>query len=219
MAIDLKRFCANETDSRDYLRAPWRDGDWVYATNGHMALRVAASLFPEVTTKPEKAPDVGRLFRKHLEDRQGLEFLVMPPVPGLIQCFDCEGTGKVRAIKCPDCDEGTFKHGEWLYDCKNCDGSAAGAGWEELQGHVPTQPHEVLRPCLSCDGIGFSIRQHGNMAIGESTYSVVYLAMFAGLPQVRICPGDPAPDALSLHVTPAVFTFDGGHGILMPRSN
>lgn len=144
----------------------------------------------------------------------------MPPVQKLQNCFDCEGTGKVRAIKCPDCTDGQFKHGEYLYVCQNCDESPAGAGWEFLNEDCAQQPHEVKRNCLSCDGIGYSVRQHGNMKIGEANYSMVYVAMFAALPQVRVCPGDPASSTYGSNKTtaPAVFVFDGGHGLLMPRT-
>lgn len=216
MTIDLTRFCANDTDPREHLYRPWRDGKWVYATNGHMAVRVAADLFPEAVDKPEKAPDVGGLFRKYMEDREGLEFLLMPPIPALTACFDCDGSGKVRAIKCPDCKDGTFQHGHYTYTCQNCEGSPAGAGWELLLDHDPTQPHEVKRTCQSCDGLGFSIRQHGSTKLGEAGYATVYLAMFAGLPQVRVCPGGPAPENWTPQPAPAIFTFDGGHGLLMP---
>jgi hypothetical protein len=217
MSIDLTRFCANDTDPREHLYKPWKDGKWVYATNGHMAVRVAAELYPDAVDKPEEAPDVGGLFRKYLEDRQGLEFLLMPPIKGLHKCMDCEGTGKVRAIKCPDCTDGEFRHGEHTYQCQNCEGSPAGAGWEFLDEYMAVQPHEVKRTCQACDGLGFSMRQNGNTQLGEAGYSTVYLAFFAGLPQVRVCPGEPAPEHWKPSPAPAIFTFDGGHGLLMPR--
>lgn len=217
MTIDLKRFCANETDFRDYLRAPWRDGKWVYATNGHFLVRVAADTVPDAAEATAKHPNAGSLFRKYLEDREGLEFLVMPPIPALDKCLECNGTGKVRAIKCPDCDEGEFEHGNYTYDCKNCEGSPAGPGWQFVDGIEPDQPHQVNRPCNACDGLGYSIKQHGGMKVGEASYAVVYLAMLAALPQIRVCPGEPCPEHWTPNPIPAVFTFDGGHALLMPR--
>ncbi len=217
MTIDLKRFCANELDFREHLRAPWREGAWVYATNGHFIVRVAADAAPDAAARTDKHPDATGLFRKYLEDRTGLEFLVMPPIRALDKCLDCDGTGKVRAIKCPDCDEGEFRRGDHVYQCKNCEDSPAGAGWQYLEDYEPDQPHQVMRACESCDGLGFSIKQHGGMQIGEASYAVVYLAMLAALPQIRVCPGDPCPKHWTPQPIPAVFTFDGGHALLMPR--
>lgn len=217
MTIDLKRFCAKEEDPREYLRAPWRDGAWVYATNGHYLLRVAADTMPDAVPR-DKHPDGGALFRKHLEDRTGLDFLVMPPLPKLKPCADCGGKGQVRAIKCADCVDGEFKHGNYTYTCQNCDESPAGAGWEHLNAWNETRSNEVLRDCISCDGLGHNIQEHRGMAVGEASYAVVYLAMLAKLPQVRICPGEPANTKdWSKQPIPAVFTFDGGHALLMPR--
>lgn len=56
----------------------------------------------------------------------------------------------------------------------------------------------------------------GNARLGESTYSLVYLNWLAKLPQIRVCPGSPAETTTADQI-PAVFIFDGGHAILMPR--
>lgn len=39
MIIDLQQFCAPETETRRYLRAPWSAGDYTYATDGHIMVR------------------------------------------------------------------------------------------------------------------------------------------------------------------------------------
>lgn len=36
----LNRFVANSSEPREYMRAPFTRGDWTYATNGHIAVRV-----------------------------------------------------------------------------------------------------------------------------------------------------------------------------------
>ena len=66
--IDLQRFCANESDPRPYLRAPFKRGSWVYATNGHVCVRVPAATMP-AATECDKAPPAHNLFKKHMEDR------------------------------------------------------------------------------------------------------------------------------------------------------
>lgn len=217
MTIDLQRFCAHENDPREHLRAPWYEDGWVYATNGHFAVRVKAGRAQtDVQDKPQGAPDAASLFRKHVEDRV-VDYLVMPPVPKLIECFGCQGKGNVRCIKCPDCVDGEFKHGGHIYECQNCDGSPAGPGWEHLTEDDGPQPHEVLRLCEDCDGYGFEFKRNGGMQIGGGHYSTVYLSMLASLPKVRICPGDPAPERWAdATVVPAAFLFDGGQALLMP---
>ena len=54
-AVDLSRFCADANDPREYLRSPWKHGEWVYATNGHVCVRVPAASMPEVA-ECAKAP-------------------------------------------------------------------------------------------------------------------------------------------------------------------
>lgn len=91
--IDLESFCANEWELRTYLQRPWRDGEWVYATNGHMMVRVPADAAPDAAVRaanqPNNPPD---MFRKMLDDHQG-EFLVMPPLPAETACDSCGGSG------------------------------------------------------------------------------------------------------------------------------
>ena len=213
--LDLSRFCANDLDERDYLHTPWRRGQWVYATNGHLAIRVPAAAYPDVAEVTEKVPNLGAMFDKTMTGRD-LEYLLLPPVPKLRECYDCDGKGKVRAIKCVDCTDGEFVHGEYLYTCKNCERSPGGEGWEHLPDHCEARTNEVLRTCHTCDGLGFDRRQ-GCMQLGPAKYSNVYLAMFAALPQVRVCPGTAARDKYDdERELPAIFTFDGGHGMLMP---
>lgn len=50
--MNLQRFCASETDFKEHLRAPWLHGDWVYATNGHVCVRVPAASRPDITATP-----------------------------------------------------------------------------------------------------------------------------------------------------------------------
>jgi hypothetical protein len=211
MSIDLQRFCATEADPREHLRAPWKHGDFVYATDGNAAVRVPAQSRPDITDAPASAPNAASLFYKAFE-ADG-EFLLMPPVPPVRTCLDCEGHGKVRAIKCPDCDEGTFTHGHYTYECKNCEDSPAGRGWEHIDNEEPKQRHEVQRCCDVCDGRGYLVGGE-SMTLGDALYDPAYLALFAALPQVRVRPGSAADRKPSTE--PAAFIFDGGQGLLMP---
>ena len=209
LKLDLSKFCANESDPREHLRRPWKHGEWVYATNGHLCVRVPAASMPDVA-ECDKAPNAQNLFQKHMEQRQ-CEFLLMPTLPKVHACGDCEGKGTVLAVKCPACTDGAFDHYGDTYDCLHCEGSAAGPGWIESERDSATK-----RPCNFCDGLGSSLRENGNAPLGESTYSLVYLSWLAELPQVRVCPGLSA-ELPTKEQVPAVFLFDGGQALLMPR--
>ncbi|HEX5320598.1 MAG TPA: hypothetical protein VFW46_15650 [Stellaceae bacterium] len=98
--IDLKPFCSNES-WRPYLHKPFADGEWVYATNGHICVRVPRNTHDAV---PEKnAPDAKRLF-----DIAGCgqELVDLPKIdlPETIfsPCSECHGRGTEH--DCPDCE-------------------------------------------------------------------------------------------------------------------
>ncbi|MFM7024707.1 MAG: hypothetical protein ACKOWC_01415 [Limnohabitans sp.] len=215
----LQPFCANESDTREYLRAPFKAGEWVYATNGHMAVRFPAEKFPDIAevADPEaKAPKViGGLFSRALE-KAGDAFMVMPKMAKLTPCLYCDGKGRVLAVKCGECEDGVFHHGSNWYECKNCEDEAPGPGWIEID---EADPGAVNRMCHFCDGLGFecgSGKRNPPVQLGNAYYNAAYLRLFSKMPQVRIHPGEPAIEKNPL---PATFLFDGGHGLLMPYRN
>ena len=208
--IDLQRFCANETDPREHLRAPWRDGQWTYATNGHVCVRVHASVTgpAPVDRIVGKHPDTAALFAKWIDDRPG-EFLVMPTLPAVQACRYCDGRGWHHAAKCPDCIDGEFKHGDHIYECQNCADEPVAAGWIDTGKQSDPQ-----KPCEHCIGRGFEM---ADFEIGDQNWELGYLAWLAELPQLRVRThyeptedGDPLKDA-------AAFVFDGGQALLMPK--
>lgn len=213
MSIDLQRFCANELDPREHLRAPWLFGEWVYATNGHLAVRVPAASRPDITATPEKAPKAEPLFTAAFE-RAG-EFLQMPNVEKK-RCPHCRGAGRLHAIPCTGCDKkrlGEFEHDGHWYDCQTCVDSPAGAGWLDVEAdHPRAQP----RPCDPCDGLGLQ-RDDTPTRIGDAIYATRYVAMLSDLPSVRIKAGDPASEQWSPQPVAAALIFDGGQALLMPR--
>ena len=214
MSINLQRFCANSAaDSRDYLYSPWRSGQWVYATNGHVIVRVPAKSAPEVAERDEgKLPKAAALFGKWMDDRAGLEYLRVPPMAALNVCGGCDGAGVVRSIKCPDCEEGEFTHGRHVYQCQECEDRPAGPGRITVGAGFET-PEVQQTPCDHCVGRGATDRQNTPVKLGDAHYSAVYLHWLAALPQVRVCPGDKS-DANPC--APACFIFDGGQALLMP---
>lgn len=75
--IDLSHFCYTE-DDRSYLKQPWSRGDFTYATNGHIMVRV-----PRRSDVPEndKAPDADRVLTKvRFDDLRLVEKPALPPL-------------------------------------------------------------------------------------------------------------------------------------------
>lgn len=112
----LASFLANEWEIRDGLKLPFKIGRWVYATNGHVAVRVPADTMPEVpernTTQPKNVAD---LFDKWHAGVEG-EFLLMPPLPPLVDCPMCHGTGVVHEEYGPEQCNNCFGNGhDWTY--------------------------------------------------------------------------------------------------------
>ena len=221
-ADTLQRFCANDMDERAHLRQPWLVGAWVYACNGHIAVRVPAETMPDA--KPnDKAPDAAALFKRAIEDAPR-DFVPLPEFQRRVACDLCDGTGIVRAIKCDDCGgEGEFKRGRHVYMCQECEDSNAGPGHIQLFPHDEPFVGEVIRACRDCDGLGLdggASTRVPPVAFGEALYSAAYLTMIDKLPGAKFSAGDAArKNYEGPRELPAAFVFDGGQGILMPRAS
>ncbi len=102
--IDLQRFCANVFETRVGLQTPWRDGAWVYATNGHMIVRTPAASVQDAPLRVEGQPrNAPFLFELWFDKPEG-DFLVMPPLPQEQQCSFCSGGGSDDdGDECPRC--------------------------------------------------------------------------------------------------------------------
>jgi hypothetical protein len=97
MTVDLQPFCS-EDPVRVNLQKPFTRGDWTYATNGHILVRV-----PKATDAPE-----GDVAAEKVIDRMSRDFgqravvgLALP-APERISCISCDGRG--REHECPDCE-------------------------------------------------------------------------------------------------------------------
>jgi len=120
------------TDSlRPVLLKPWRVGRFVFAGNGHIAIKLPAVMvkqkYPTIaeledpTCKLKKVPDVQRV----IDDATLLESPIVVTVqdirktllkldtePVYEDCEGCKGTGKIHCVFCGH-----------DYDCEDCDGS------------------------------------------------------------------------------------------------
>ena len=185
----LKKF-VSQNDPREYMRAPFSRGEWTYATNGHIAVRVP------------KIDGIATLAEKHIHQLESLfqsasgnDFIALPTLPPPEKCQMCDGTG--AAYECPECDgEGEFEYGTHTYWCKECDG----------HGQVE-YGSTGLSVCRHCDGTG--AKRDAPTKVGGSHFDPFYLYLINGLPEAKFSPGAGRMDM-------ARFVFDGGEGILMP---
>ena len=109
--IDLRQFCSTDPDpKRANLRAPWTRGEYTYATNGWVALRVPAQA--DVPENPA-APNGARIFEQL--PGASAQYVPLAPValPLATACPDCFGTGLV-ACRCSTCDN------EHVKPCTSC---------------------------------------------------------------------------------------------------
>lgn len=188
MSFDIKKFCGASYDPRKLDRL-YRFNGFIYATNGHIAVRIPNS--PECACVDDQewfiGPKIEAYFAAPAESEY-TKFYIELPTPDACDC--CDGKGMVS--DCPDCDGGTFIHGNHEYDCKECDGS----------GEVPGNK----RDCFSCDGAGLDLRSY--ISYGGSGFMHRYMRLIKGLPNIEIAVH---PDPIK----PAKFRFDGGEGVLM----
>lgn len=103
---DLHQFCAGEDDVRYYIHQPWSRGEWTYATNGYIIVRVARLADVD---ENEKAPNAEKIFA----DSKQTEFIPVPEcaMPEDVECDTCDGDGEHECGKCDN------KH-----ECGDCDG-------------------------------------------------------------------------------------------------
>lgn len=193
----LKRFVAGRDDIREYMRAPFVQGEWIYATNGHIAVRVPKTegIEAEESAKPAK---IGDLFEKNKRDT----FIEIPALPPREKCPTCNGSG--IGYRCSECNgEGEIEHSRHTYGCKECGGS----------GQTDDGDDADKEPCVDCDGDGES--RYKAVAVGNWHYDRRYLAKILELPAVKFAQRHEGMADLE-DAAIAYFVFDGGEGILMP---
>lgn len=103
---ELMPFCSGKDDLRLVLHQPWSRGEYTFATNGHILVRVAR--LPEVAEN-EEAPKAEPMFVKAAaapENWMPVPVATMPPDES---CPECHGAGVA------ECSMG-FDH-----DCEWCD--------------------------------------------------------------------------------------------------
>lgn len=192
---DLQKFCSRDK-TRLNINTPWSVGEYTYATNGHVILRV-----PRLPDVPENvvAPkvviegDPASLF-PYAEPPEWFPFDAIDlPKPETQPCATCDGKGK--NFECPECDgsgevEYSGRKASWTIDCELCHGGGE------------------LDECVDCFGTG-KFTPPKPIPVGGSHFNLEYLIWLKELPGCRV-----GPDADPLKQAP--FQFDGGDGLLMP---
>jgi len=188
----LRKFCS-KNDPRTYLLNPIRRDGSLYATNGHIMVCIPDN--PEIEATESDIPNFGK-FKETVNEKEFSAF-VAPDMPEPTKCTCCTN-GKVN--KCPDCDgDGSFEHGDFEYECKNCDES----------GFVDVNYGESGdMDCPECHGTGYD--QFDTAKIGSSHFATKYIRMLIELSDVQIW-----TDSEKQNST-AFFKFDGGWGAIMP---
>ena len=197
--IDLQRFCSNDGERTVKIDMPFSAGEHTYATNGHVAIRVARI----ADVAREDGPDIGRIFkdRPPVTNLQPLPTFDLPNRPNCDRC-----TGKGATIDCTDCSgAGTSVCDECGHesDCENCN----------ADGAFPCDPRQDgANVCSECNGVGIMpINAQGwFLQIAPKLFiNPGYLLWLKDLPNCKV---DLGPnDGAGIW-----FTFDGGDGLLMP---
>jgi hypothetical protein len=202
MSIDLQRFCADDHDLRAHLRQPFRRGEFVYATNGHVLLRVPVADGYDAAVNDKAPTKLEEMFA--CIDAEPVAWRDMPPVHEVHKCARCGGTGKLCVEDCESCGgKGEFDRDGYTYDCQACG----------TEGVIEVgEPAGKQLDCFDCNGRGHESSQRQNINHDqpppEIGVNVGYLSWLAALPGIVCAPQD--------HEKAVRFKFDGGHALLMP---
>jgi hypothetical protein len=113
--VEIEKFClANDVyTEREYLRKPFSIGEWSYATNGHIAVRVPRRSDVPQLIDTAASESVERVFLQvHEPSYTPLPAIEIPePDEKIIGCDECGGSGKEH--DCPNCS----------HVCRLCNGT------------------------------------------------------------------------------------------------
>jgi hypothetical protein len=211
VSLDLTKFCDPERGGKT-TAAPWTLGEFTYAVDGFIAVRVARQTLEGILDAPDEqkgADYIAGLIAAG--DRAKAE-----PVPALPDC-ERENCGVCRGCKrVVECDE-CYGQGSREcdlghdHDCESCDGRGVFYG-------LGSSSDTDTKRCPVCHGEGWLPNFADNSWRGpvvmvhngrERAFS------YRNMHRLHMLPGvvwhlPESPD------DPAVFWFDGGEGVVMP---
>lgn len=200
MGIDeglLRSFCATH-DVRFYLQEPLSIGEWIYATDGYVLVRVPNDGRPQSTEHPAHID----FSKPLLTPCEHYAPLVLPPAPELPPCEACDGTGEVGT--CVECDGDGYRECDMghEHDCPDCKGTGEIKGADEICGVC--YGSKVRRSLLTSEDYDRVATR-----IGAAQFNFFLLDRIARLPGLEMgvpsAPHERCP-----------FRFDGGIGAIMP---
>jgi hypothetical protein len=205
--IDLMPFCGKKTPG---LARPFLIGGSIYATNGKIMVAIENDGRDGCAEAREHLRATILSIVEKAAGRSG-EYVVPPPSKvQRYECSVCNGSGKVYTSPCPECsgEEKVSFENEYNYyecDCQTCDGEGK---IDMVDANANDQTPSLV--CGNCDGTGQVIRLTGQQ-VGAICISDINLELIATLPNARIM-----AVSSELDHEPVPFTFDGGHGVVMP---
>lgn len=118
--IDLKPFCSTNPTRSVALGQPWSAGEFTYATDGRILVRVPSRA--DVPENP-KAPKTEHIVHLFDDNPHAGEFRHLPEFtkPQITECESCKGSGQCECPRCRD-----------EHACGACDGT--GKVEEKLPG-------------------------------------------------------------------------------------
>lgn len=201
--FDINRFCA-KNDIRSYLAKPIVHGGFVYATNGHICVRVPATEADiDTPLDGEQPAKVLASMQKMFAEQQDQRPADLPDLSAVKRCADCAGKGSYLGVSCGTCDgDGGFERDGHDYTCKSCDGD----GHLKSDGEENSEEHSEEHSCPHCRGYGYPF---ASIPVGDSFFQQAYLKLLEPLPGLKAFTKGPEQCGM--------FTFDGGGiALLMP---
>lgn len=202
----LSRFCG-KNDIREYLNVPMRRDGFLYATNGHIAVRVVDEpgvvAFDGNTAILKVADGIEKMLAATYQPNGHVlaETDAAQVLAGALPCGNCQGTGVTPA--CGRCGNTGVITSGWRYgneieiDCPAC-------------GGIPDAPGT---PCCGCEGDGKYVWDL-RIPLGHADYNPRYIALLAELPGATLYNSEPTEDPY--HYGAGRVHFDGGLALVMP---
>jgi len=207
--IDLIAFCG-KNDIRSYLNAPATIGDYTYASNGHLMVRV-----PKLQGVETADFDFFNAAIAKLEAALGLTPTAIQRLDGCnfkhVPCEYCKKQG--FRFNCPECNgDGAVDletdYSNYEVDCNTCIGKGhiCESDFKQLKV-IHSHIREFKIDCPACKGnkVVFEVK---TQEIGKTTFTTALLFLLNSLPEAEIHTFG-ADDA-------GLIKFIGGEGLIMP---
>lgn len=191
--ISLAPFCGYSSIAK-YLAAPWTVGDYTFASNGRIAVRVHRR--DDAAVGDGNAVHAAKVISEHIRDCR--DAVPKMDIPTAETCSRCKGSGStLLCIKC----NGEGEHPSEFGDCQTCNGVG------EL---ACSEHHSMADPCSECAGMRTAWPTTALIRLTKNVFvHPRYFAQLRDLDDLRF-------DASAVEGAPVPFQFFGGHAVLMP---